>query len=103
MTTMVEIASRAACASKGYDPDFIIPAGQGVDSTFILDGKPHSQWEFFLASTRAAMCAMREPSGDMVFDAQREHVSLPDRMSPAEVFEHVWRAMIDAALLEKPE
>jgi hypothetical protein len=81
-TNMIERVARALCAADGHDPD---------GSSFSSCGDPY--WEFYRIKAKAAVSAMREPTGAMVYAG-----FLPDREATSA---EVWPAMIDAALAEE--
>ncbi|CAM5769829.1 hypothetical protein [Bosea minatitlanensis] len=79
--TMIERVARALAAME---------YGEDVDDV----------WETHIPHARAAIAAMREPTGGMGEAAERwaDKSSYYLEMDPADV----WRAMIDVALEEKP-
>lgn len=91
--TEVERAARALCENPSEDPDKIIE---------MSDGSHIPRWRAEVWRVEAVLQALREPSeglvtagaGELVFDAELDR---------REVTEDIWRAMIDAALAEKPE
>lgn len=64
--------------------------------TFSLWGDRDGMWQCYVSEARAAIAAMREPTEKMLLAA--EHA---EELGDAPAYKH-WRAMIDAALEEKP-
>lgn len=62
-----------------------------------LIGMPRGERERYLERARLAIAAMREPTEGMI-----EAGDIPDCDAPHKPADGVWRAMIDAALEEKP-
>jgi len=94
MTDMIERVARAMCRNRGLDPD---EATSGEGRVFAGGGSEfivhRRRWAEHSGDARAAIEAMREPTGEML-DA--------GDAACAGANERVWPAMIDAALAEPP-
>lgn len=101
MSEMVERAAQAMFdANNGIDGDRI---GDMVYDDFRISGSPDECVAMVMAvcrlAVRAAMAAMREPTGEMVSAACR----VPDEGDGIYLLVQVWRAMNHAALVSGAE
>jgi hypothetical protein len=87
MSEMVERVAKAICVSEG-----------AVDPDGSFEGVAH--WERYAAEARAAIEAMREPTEQQVAAGIVQARECTDNWTAAGscVAEHVWAAMISAAL-----
>ena len=98
MSSMIERIARTLCTQHGQNPDRPIASGpqRGVRSEMRRPGEGPFAWENFTSHARALLTAMREPTEAMAVDAIEYEASNGRATS-----QHVWRAMIDAALQEQ--
>lgn len=82
MSAMIELVARALCLEAGGAPDYNVPNS---------DGSPFYGWEYYKGAARAAIEAMRHPTGAMSASVEYD----------LDV-ETGWGKMIDAALAETP-
>lgn len=80
--TMLEKMAREICDEDSFDPDWMA----------YIDGAAKPLWNKYVPHARAALLAIREPTGAMCNAAYA-----------VKGFGNRWTAMIDAILAEKPE
>lgn len=105
--SMVERVARGLCEQDGHDPDAIV-------SITVISGRigfpqvPSSTsqaWEKYVERARTVIEAMREPTGAMTVAATKVMPTYPRSQPGSSIFDDIadeWRAMISAALGEKP-
>ena len=104
MTNMIERVARVICIGVGLNPE-------GPDVLHAQGEQVHANWESFRGVARAAIAAMREPTGAMYMAggivapsahlADKDYKPYGTRTIGDMAAKAAWEKMIDAALEER--
>ena len=101
MGKIVERVARAICIAKGMNPETCVEGSgaasqDGINFTVCY----RRRWEWYIADARAAITAMREPSGIVLQSAIVAHEACVEDGWGDNAMLDAWQAGIDAALVE---